>query len=105
MLTSIWSLAHNTEHSQVESCLGRGAEVGALDGADDVGVAVDEPHELFKTPEAALAHAKQALGQVVVERLQLGLDVGEDRSGQLDDGDDQRSERDGSLSRATTNSN
>ena len=31
-----------------------------LDGAHDVCVPVDEPHELFKTPEAALAAFQQA---------------------------------------------
>ncbi len=35
---------------QVESCLGGGAEVGALHGADDIGVTIDEAHELFQTP-------------------------------------------------------
>ena len=74
---------------QVEGCLGRRAEVGAFDRADDVSVAVDVAHELLQTPEAALAHAQETLGQVVVERLQLRLDVGQDGSDQLDDGDDQ----------------
>ena len=74
---------------QVEGCLGRRAEVGAFDRADDVSVAVDVAHELLQAPEAALAHAQETLGQVVVERLQLRLDVGQDGSDQLDDGDDQ----------------
>jgi hypothetical protein len=72
---------HYANVLQVESGLGRGAEVGTLDGTHDVGVPVDEPHELLQTPEAAFAEAEQALGQVVVERFQLGLDVGEDGPG------------------------
>ena len=51
-------------HEEVEGILGRGAEVGALDGTHDVGVAVEEPHELFQAPEAALACLYQAPEEV-----------------------------------------
>ena len=41
-------------HDEGEGVLGGGAEVGALDGAHDVGVAVDEAHEALQAPQAAL---------------------------------------------------
>ena len=49
IFNNAWStLATNCyTNLQVESCLGGRAEVGALHGAHDVGVTVDEPHELF----------------------------------------------------------
>ena len=83
----------NVPHEQGEGVLGRHAEVGPLDRGHDVRVAVDEAHELLEAVEAALAHADEASGQVVVVALQLGLDVGEDGARHADDGDDQRSER------------
>jgi hypothetical protein len=43
---------------QIESSSSGRAEVGALDGADDVGVAIDEPHELLQTPKTTFARAK-----------------------------------------------
>jgi hypothetical protein len=38
--------------------LGGGAEVGAFHGADDVGVPIDETHELLKTPNKEFRHLK-----------------------------------------------
>ncbi len=84
--------ADDVPHEQAEGVLGRDAEVGALDGAHNVRVAVDEPHELLQAPEAALAKAEQTSGEVVVVGLQLALHVLEDGADEPDDRDDQRAE-------------
>ena len=78
---------------QRERVLGRGAEVGAVDGAHDVCVAVDEAHELLEAPEAALAAADDTARHRVVDTLGLALDVLERGARHPDDGDDERAER------------
>lgn len=83
-------------HEEGKGFLCADAEVRPLDGADDVSVAINELHELLQTPQAALAHADQAAGEVVVVLLQLVLDVGQNGPQHFNDGDDQRSERHGS---------
>lgn len=77
-------------HQQGEGVSGRGAKVGAFDGAHDVSVAVDEAHKLFQTPQAALADADETLGQVVVVELELVFNVRHDGPDELDDGNDAR---------------
>ena len=53
---------------------------------------VDEPHELFETPEAAFAAANETLGQIIVVHLEFALDVAYDCPDHLDDGNDEGSE-------------
>ena len=64
------SIPGDVPHDEGEGVLGGGAEVGALDGAHDVGVAVDEAHEALEAPQAALAAAQQAAGHLVVVTVQ-----------------------------------
>ena len=100
---------HQVPHDQIESFHGRFAEVSALnedyksiqqkdivhlDGAHDVGVPVDEPHELLQAPETALAAADDALGEVVVVLPALPLHVLQDSPDHPDDGDDEGAECD-----------
>ena len=79
---------------QTERLFGRAAEVGPVDGCEDIGVPVDELHELLQTPEAAFTEAEEDLHRGLVRPLLLEfvLDVLEERSDGLDDGDDERPE-------------
>jgi len=80
--------------NETKSFFGRDAEVGSIDGGDYVGVAVDELHELFETPEAAFTNAEDSFDYWIVCSFlfQLILDVLEDETDELDDGDDERTE-------------
>ena len=68
---------------------------GYLDGADDVGVAIDEADELFEAPEAAATAAQDELGQPVVlsELARLVVHVLEQHAHRPDQRHDQRAER------------
>ena len=50
---------HKVPHDQIEGRIGRFAEVCVLDGAHDVGISVDKPHEFLKAPEATLAGTQE----------------------------------------------
>ena len=81
--------SHHVSHQQIESIFGGDAKVGALHGAHDVGVAIDESHELFQAPKAALAKANQASCQVIIVGFQLVFHVLQDGPDEPDDGNDQ----------------
>ena len=101
---------HQVPHDQIESFHGRFAEVSALnedykslllnnktvhlDSAHDVGIPVDEPHELLQAPETTLAAADDALGEVVVVLPALPLHILQDSPDHPDDGDDEGAECD-----------
>ena len=67
-----------------------------MDGGLNVGIFVKELDALLHAPQAALHHAKNGVGDVVVLLGNLGLDVGQNGSDCFEDGDDQGSERSGS---------
>ena len=49
-----------------EGVLGRGAEVVTRHCAHDVGVTIQELHELLQTPETAFADTQRCLDQLVI---------------------------------------
>ena len=75
-----------------EGVLGRGAEVVAGDGTHDVGVAVEELHELLQTPETTLTATHQALYDDIVLVIlgQLLLHLLQNDADHSENGDDKR---------------
>ena len=92
LLLSTWYRLKNhltlSKYLQIESSLCRGAEVGALDSTNDVRISVDKFHEFLQAPKTAFAHAQETSCQIIGVHFQLALDVRQDGTSKLNDGDD-----------------
>ena len=84
---------------QTECFLRWAAEVCSVDGGEDVGVSVDELHELLETPEAAFAETEEDLDGRLVRALllELLLNVLDQRSDGLYNGYNERAKGEGSC--------
>ena len=57
---------HRVPHDERESLFCRTTKVCTPNCANNVGISIDEPHELFKAPKTALTHTDQAFRQIIV---------------------------------------
>lgn len=85
--------AQDVPQQQVERLSGRRAKVVAVHGAHDVRVTVDEPQELVEQPKEAPETREHGPREPVIVLFQLSFDPLQDRTYEVADGDDQRSER------------
>jgi hypothetical protein len=92
--------AHSSHTKNVpqdqKECLSSSFAKGiSVDGCLDIGILIDEFHYFFQAPHATLKNAHEVYNYFVSRLCSFFLDIGNNNSDCLNNGDDQRSKRSG----------